>query len=132
MKKCSKGNPALKTDPILSQLCNTSYTWDIYPEYDIYLVNEYGIIQQQLTDSKGYDAEGVISPDKSMIAFTSMRHNDLDLYIMDLYGGNVRQITNVTGYDGGAFFSPDSKRLIFRASRPKPGPELDKYNLLLK
>jgi Tol biopolymer transport system component len=60
-----------------------------------------------------------------------MRNGDLDIYIMDLNGGNVRQITNVTGYDGGAFFSYDSKRLVFRASRPKPGEELDKYKQLL-
>uniref|UniRef100_A0AC34GSF0 Uncharacterized protein n=1 Tax=Panagrolaimus sp. ES5 TaxID=591445 RepID=A0AC34GSF0_9BILA len=132
MKKCSDENPALNSDPILNQLCNTSYTWDIFPDYDIYLVNEYGIITQQLTNSPGYDAEGVISPDGTMIAFTSMRNGDLDIYIMDLQGKNVRQITNVTGYDGGAFFSPDSKRLIFRASRPKPGPELVKYQQLLK
>uniref|UniRef100_A0A914YPT6 Uncharacterized protein n=1 Tax=Panagrolaimus superbus TaxID=310955 RepID=A0A914YPT6_9BILA len=132
MKQCSDANPALTTDQTLNQLCNTSYTWDIFPDYDIYLVNEYGIITQQLTNSPGYDAEGVISPDGTMIAFTSMRNGDLDIYIMDLQGKNVRQITNVTGYDGGAFFSPDSKRLIFRASRPKPGPELEKYQQLLK
>uniref|UniRef100_A0A914C586 Uncharacterized protein n=1 Tax=Acrobeloides nanus TaxID=290746 RepID=A0A914C586_9BILA len=130
-KTCSDANPNLKNDTTLQQLCNTSYTWDIYPEFDIYKINEYGNIIQRLTNSPGYDAEGVISPDGSLIAFTSMRHGDLDLYIMNSDGTNVRQITNVTGYDGGSFFSPDGKRLIFRASRPNTTEEIEKYKKLL-
>ncbi|PIO61011.1 hypothetical protein TELCIR_17479, partial [Teladorsagia circumcincta] len=34
-KKCA--NPATITDPVLRQLCNTSYTWDVFPDYDIFL-----------------------------------------------------------------------------------------------
>ncbi|KAK6022678.1 WD40-like protein, partial [Ostertagia ostertagi] len=34
-KKCA--NPATITDPVLKQLCNTSYTWDVFPDYDIFL-----------------------------------------------------------------------------------------------
>ncbi|CAJ0963238.1 unnamed protein product, partial [Mesorhabditis belari] len=128
IKKCAQKNI---TDPVLKQLCDTEYTWDIYPDYDIFKVNEYGNVVQQLTNEPGYDAEGVVSPDGKLIAFTSLRSGDLELWIMNSDGTNLRQITNVTGYDGGSFFSPDGKRLIFRASRPKTPQEIDTYEKLL-
>uniref|UniRef100_A0A1I7TSF7 DPPIV_N domain-containing protein n=1 Tax=Caenorhabditis tropicalis TaxID=1561998 RepID=A0A1I7TSF7_9PELO len=125
-KKCA--NP--QTDE-LKQLCNTSYTWDIFPDYDIFKVDRFGNFVQRLTDSPGYDAEGVVSPDGTKIAFTSIRSKDLELYIMNIDGTNVTQITNELGYDGGSFFTPDGKRLIFRASRPKTPEEIAKYKKLL-
>lgn len=94
-------------------------------------VDRYGNFVQRLTDSPGYDAEGVVSPDGTKIAFTSIRSGDLELYIMDIDGKNLIQITNELGYDGGSFFTPDGKRLIFRASRPKNETEIAKYKKLL-
>ncbi|CZR14449.1 Translocation protein TolB [Caenorhabditis elegans] len=125
-KQCA--NP--QTDE-LKHLCNTSYTWDIFADYDIFKVDRYGNFVQRLTDSPGYDAEGVVSPDGTKIAFTSIRSGDLELYIMDIDGKNLIQITNELGYDGGSFFTPDGKRLIFRASRPKNETEIAKYKKLL-
>uniref|UniRef100_A0A8R1DSX0 Uncharacterized protein n=1 Tax=Caenorhabditis japonica TaxID=281687 RepID=A0A8R1DSX0_CAEJA len=126
-KKCA--NPQTEE---LKHLCNTSYTWDIFGDYDIFKVDQYGNFVQRLTNSPGYDAEGVVSPDGTKIAFTSIRTGDLELFIMNSDGSNVVQITNELGYDGGSFFTPDGKRLIFRASRPKTQTEIDKYKLLLK
>jgi Tol biopolymer transport system component len=65
------------------------------------------------------------------MVFTSVRNGDIDLYTMKLDGSDVRQITHEMGYDGGAFFSPDGSKIVWRASRPKPGPELDEYKQLL-
>ncbi|VDM54018.1 unnamed protein product [Angiostrongylus costaricensis] len=129
-KKCR--NPGSITDPVLKHLCNTSYTWDIFPDYDIFKVNKFGNIAQQLTDHPGYDAEAVLSPDGKLIAFTSIRSGDLDLWIMNSDGTDLRQVTNDLGYDGGAFFSPDGKRLVFRASRPKSRDDIAKYKKLLE
>ncbi|KAK6737140.1 hypothetical protein RB195_019685 [Necator americanus] len=129
-KKCQSSEA--KHNPELQQLCNTSYTWDIYPDYDIFKVNEYGNIVAQLTNNNAYDAEAVISPDGQKILYTSMENGDLDLYIMDINGSNKKQLTNVLGYDGGGFFSPDSKRIVFRASRPTTDAEKKKYQALLK
>ncbi|VDL69935.1 unnamed protein product [Nippostrongylus brasiliensis] len=128
-KKCA--DPDSITDPGLKPFCNTSYTWDIVPEYDIFVVNKYGNIVNQLTDTPGYDAEAVLSPDGKTIAFTSIRSGDLELWTMNIDGSNVKQITNELGYDGGSFFSPDGKRLVFRASRPKTTAEVEKYKKLL-
>uniref|UniRef100_A0AC35U107 T-cell immunomodulatory protein n=1 Tax=Rhabditophanes sp. KR3021 TaxID=114890 RepID=A0AC35U107_9BILA len=130
-KRCSPDNPELKSDPNLKQLCDGSYTWDIYSEFDIFIVNKYGVFVKQLTNWAGYDAEGVLSPDGSKIAFTSLRSGDLDLWTMNVDGSDLRQITFDLGYDGGSFFSPDGKKLIFRASRPKTAVEVKKYKDLL-
>ncbi|CAB3404287.1 unnamed protein product [Caenorhabditis bovis] len=130
-KTCPKKKCENPTDPELKKLCNTSYTWDIFPDYDIFKVDKYGNFVQRLTDTPGYDAEGVVSPDGTKIAFTSMRTGDLELFTMNSDGTNVVQITSELGYDGGSFFSPDGKRLIFRASRPKTPEDVAKYKALL-
>jgi Tol biopolymer transport system component len=110
---------------------NGKYLWPIFPEFDIYVSDLNGKIVNQLTNTPGYDAEAVLSPDGKKIAFTSLRTGDLEVYTMDLDGSNVKQITFGLGYDGGAFFSHDSKKLVFRSSRPKTEEEIKEYKDLL-
>jgi len=107
------------------------YLWAIYPEFDIYMADLNGTIVKQLTNSPGYDAEAVVSPDGKKIAFTSVRSGDLEIYTMDIDGSNLKQITSGLGYDGGCFFSHDSKKLVFRSSRPKTEQEVKEYKDLL-
>lgn len=107
------------------------YVWAIYPDFDIYVADLKGNIVKKLTNTPGYDAEAVVSPDGKKILFTSMRNGDLDLYTMDIDGSNVKQITHELGYDGGAFFSHDSKKIVFRASRPKTPQAIQEYKELL-
>ncbi len=114
------------------QRSDGKYLWPVYAEFDIYVADLNGKIVKQLTNSKGYDAEAVVSPDGKKIAFTSTRSGDLEIYTMDIDGKNVKQITNGLGYDGGAFFSHDSKKLVFRASRPKTEEDIADYKALLK
>ena len=108
------------------------YIWPIYDSYDIFLATLDGKIIKQLTTTKGYDAEGTISPDGKKMIFTSVRDGDLDLYMMDLKTYKVTRITKELGYDGGAWFSPDGKKIVWRASRPKTKEEVDEYKTLLK
>jgi TolB protein len=115
--------PAKRTDG--------KYVWPVYDSFDIFISDLKGNIIKQLTNTKGYDAEGTVSPKGDMIVFTSMRSGDLELYTMNIDGSNVKQITNQLGYDGGAFFSPDGKKLIFRASRPSTPEEIKEYKDLL-
>ncbi len=50
---------------------------------------------------------------------------------MDADGKNVKRLTNTPGYDGGAFFNADCSKIVWRASRPRPGKELDDFKRLL-
>jgi TolB protein len=107
------------------------YVWPIYESFDIFEADLDGKITRQLTNTAGYDAEAVVSPQGDKIMFTSMRNGDLDLYTMNMDGSNVKQITNELGYDGGAWFSPDGKKIVWRASRPKTEKEIADYKALL-
>jgi Tol biopolymer transport system component len=107
------------------------YVWALYPSYDIFKTGADGTNPVRLTETPGYDAEATVCAKDGSIVFTSVRDGDIELYRMDAAGKNVRRLTNTPGYDGGAFFNADCSRLLWRASRPKPGPELDEFKALL-
>lgn len=108
------------------------YVWPIYPTYDIFSSKIDGTAVTRLTKTKGYDAEGVVSPDGKKIVFTSLRDGDLDIYLMNSDGTGVQRLTNEKGYDGGPFFSWDGKQIVYRAYHPKTAGELSEYESLLK
>lgn len=107
------------------------YVWALYDTYDVFKSKADGTGIQRLTDAKGYDAEATVCGKDGSIVFTSVRDGDLELYRMDQDGKNVKRLTHSVGYDGGAFFSPDCSKIVWRASRPRPGPELEEYQSLL-
>jgi len=108
------------------------YVWAIYPGFDVFSAAPDGSDLKQITKTRGYDAEAVISPNGKKIAFTSMRNGDLDIYTMDLDGMNVKRLTSEIGYDGGPFWSYDSQWIVFRANHPKTEKEKTDYMALLK
>jgi Tol biopolymer transport system component len=107
------------------------YVWALYDTYDIFKADADGKNVVRLTDTKGYDAEGTVCQKDGSIVFTSTRDGDIDLYRMDADGKNVKRLTNTPGYDGGAFFNADCTKIVWRASRPRPGKELDDFKRLL-
>ena len=109
------------------------YSWDYDEHYEIYLRDLETDGLTRLTEARGYDAEGAMSPDGRLIVFSSNRHayietlsaedskifeRDksymLDIYVMSADGSNVRRLTDAKGYDGGPFFSPDGRRICWR------------------
>jgi TolB protein len=106
------------------------YVWPLYEGYDIFRAGPEGENPVRLTETPGYDAEAVYSPQGDRIVFTSVRSGDLDLYMMKPDGSEVQQLTTGIGYDGGAFFALDGKSIVWRASRPQ-GRELADYRALL-
>ncbi|NMO19650.1 M20/M25/M40 family metallo-hydrolase [Pyxidicoccus fallax] len=108
------------------------YVWALYDTYDIFLSRADGSGEvTRLTETPGYDAEGTVCAKDGSILFTSVRDGDLELYRMDRDGKNVRRLTHTPGYDGGAFFNADCSKIVWRASRPRPGKELEDYQALL-
>ena len=122
------GGDACPPKPDMSQ----GYVWALYDSYDVFKVKQDGSALTRLTDTPGYDAEGTVCAKDGSIVFTSVRDGDLELYRMDADGKNVKRLTFEPGYDGGAFFNADCTKLVWRASRPKPGKELEEYQALLK
>lgn len=108
------------------------YVWALYDSYDIFKANADGSNLRRLTNTPGYDAEATVCGKDGSIVFTSVRDGDIELYRMDKDGKNVKRLTSTPGYDGGAFFNADCSKIVWRASRPKPGPELDEFRALLK
>ncbi len=106
------------------------YVWPLYESYDIFRADPDGANLTRITDTPGYDAEAVYSPQGDRIVFTSLRSGDLELYLMNPDGSGVEQLTDEEGYDGGAFFSRDGDWIVWRASRPQ-GKDLDDYRALL-
>jgi Tol biopolymer transport system component len=107
------------------------YVWALYDSYDIFRAAPNGGSVVRLTDTPGYDAEGVYSPNGHKIIFTSLRTGDLELFMMNPDGSGIEQLTDMPGYDGGAFFSFDDEWIVWRASRPE-GDDLANYQRLLK
>ncbi|MFK5924271.1 MAG: M28 family peptidase [Verrucomicrobiota bacterium] len=109
------------------------YSWDYDETYEI---QEYDFTNKKyrnLSNSKGYDAEGCYSPDGKQILFASNRSGYteklnaedqawfeknpsfmMDLYLMDADGQNVKRLTKSPGYDGGPFFNADGSKICWR------------------
>lgn len=87
--------------------------------FEIFIMNEDGSNEQQLTDNSIYDGHPVISPDGTMIAFFSERVNsDGDLFIMNTDGSNVRRLTSDAANDPSYYsWSPDNSKIAFRDVR---------------
>ena len=109
------------------------YSWDYDEYFDIFESDLEGRNLKNLTQARGYDAEGSFSPDGKLIVFSSNRHaytEELspqdqsfferdksylaDVYIMNADGTQVRRLTHAKGYDGGPFFSPDGQEIGWR------------------
>jgi Tol biopolymer transport system component len=114
------------------------YSWDYDEHYEIW---EYTLADKKLrniTNTRGYDAEGGWSPDGKKLAFASNRQayetklskEDeerlkidkqyfMEIYTADADGSNVKRLTEAPGYDGGPFFSADGQRICWRRFTPK-------------
>lgn len=113
------------------------YSWDYDEHFEVYQWDRATGDYTNLTNARGYDAEGSWSPDGKLVAFTSNRRGYEgqlteeekknfeidqaylnDIYIMNADGSDVRRLTTAPGYDGGPFFSPDGKRICWRRFSP--------------
>jgi Bacterial Ig-like domain (group 2)/WD40-like Beta Propeller Repeat len=76
-----------------------------------------------LVDS-GASVQGVRSPDRTRIAFSSRRAGNYDLYVMDADGRDVRRITVDAGSEGDPVWTPDGSRILYTAAPPTGTPQV--------
>jgi len=92
-------------------------------ESDIWLVPVNKGHARRLTFLPGRQVKPDISPDGSMILFTSDHGGNLDLWIMSIDGGDPVQITHYAGegsnpgYDIEASWSPNGQKIAFSSTR---------------
>ena len=84
---------------------------------EIYVMNDDGTNQRNLTDNPGLDWYPNWSPDGKKILFGSIRNpNDEDeqgIYIMNADGSNVEKLTDSSGWSDFGAWSPDGSRIAF-------------------
>jgi Periplasmic component of the Tol biopolymer transport system len=61
----------------------------------------------------GGNVEGVLSPDRTRVAFSSSRGGSYDLYVMDADGRNARRLTQDSGAEREPVWTPDGTRIIY-------------------
>lgn len=72
----------------------------------------------------GVNIQGARSPDRTRIAYSSMRAGSYDLYVMDADARNPRRITTDPGSEGEPVWTPDGSRLIYTATPAGGLPQL--------
>jgi uncharacterized protein YjdB len=68
----------------------------------------------------GGNVQGMRSPDRTRIAFSSTRAGSYDLYVMDADGRNARRITVDAGTEGDPVWTPDGTHLLYTGA-PRAG-----------
>jgi len=69
----------------------------------------------RLTDSAWDDIHPALTPDGSLLAFSSRQNGYWDIYLLRLADGNLMRITDSPEYDGVPTFSPDGQWLAYES-----------------
>jgi TolB protein len=68
-----------------------------------------------LTTGDWDDRSPALSPDGSLLAFSSNRDGFWDLYTLDLFNGGLTRLTQTSGYEANPVWSPDGQWIAFEA-----------------
>lgn len=105
--------PTATSAPLVAGLQGTLYVGlKDDTNFQIYALDTQSGAKQRLT-SKGSNYGGVVSPDGSMIAFTSERDGREQVYVMNIDGSNQRRISQDDGISQYPAWSPDGQSLVY-------------------
>ncbi len=76
-----------------------------------------GVTSRPLTSDPGWESEPVLSPDGSLVAFTSNRSGNADIWVTDVGGGEELRLTDHPGPDYSPAWFPDGQSLAFVSER---------------
>ncbi len=91
-------------------------------DFEIWVMNDDGSKQTQLTHAKGRDIEPAWSPDGTQIVFASARDDpeNLQLYIMNADGSDQRPLLPFEPSDNWSpAWSPDGKKIAYQSNRDR-------------
>ena len=93
---------------------------------EIYVMNEDGSGQVDLTNNPADDTHPLWSPDHTRIAFRSDRDGNQEIYVMNADGSDPLNLTQNPAVDDRPAWSPDGKQIAFTSDRSgtQNGPSL--------
>ncbi len=95
------------------------YTSSSSGDQDIWIVNEDGSGQKQLTRNARRSSGSIASPDGRYIVFASTRTGDRNIWRIDVDGGNPKQLTE--GHDDQwPCFTPDGRWILYVKTDASP------------
>lgn len=71
----------------------------------------------QVTSARGWEAEPALSPDGSLIAYTSDEAGQPDIWLLDSHEGSTLRLTNDPAVEGSPSWFPDGTALAFVSNR---------------
>ena len=71
----------------------------------------------RMTADEGFTADPAISPDGTLIAYTSDRGGNLDIWVQQIAGATPLQLTRDDFDEREPAFNPDGSRIVFRSER---------------
>ncbi len=72
---------------------------------------------RKLTNSPGWEGEPALSPDGSLVAYTSDEAGSPDIWLMDVKGGEALQLTSHQASDRAPAWLPDGSAIVFVSNR---------------
>lgn len=117
----AKSKPARVISTLKYKFNGEGFVYDRRPH--LFVVSVDGGEPRQITDGDFADADPAWSPDGSLIAFTSARHDDrdydnaVDVWVVSPDGGEPRRVTDTAGPVSSPAFSPDGRTIAYLGNR---------------